>query len=484
MARDRDEWVSDWEEWCQTYSSQSEPTKMIGSFFWSDPTPRQQVLCLLIGMTIFLPLGLRAVSSFGTLLEVASIKSKPPAEVAKPKALPVSLRKIEATDSKLGVLAERTAKSRFLAVNNQARLCLFRLEADGSIASQPSDVLDLRTIQDPGLDDFHQGSQLVLHPNLNVLYECNLDATMRKILIHSYSIDLEGKLTALGKPFVFNVSSQQFRGGGSGVGVCLDPTGSYLYLTQNARGGATGQTPQIPYFRLNSQGLIEEQELQLRLDLPQDEFYSICLAAGPNGSNDIYASILPSQAVRDRRTAYHCTVLPNGSFEIDSQVQLTETESGRVFQAQGSNRFLRKPADFCWRKWQGLHLDDQGRILKAYEWSTPVQSLVEMMPGYALGLQGFKDKTTVQLFTLDPEDDRPTASAIKIDLARIYELRLTLSDAENHQMFYFTESQGRGLEVIRIALREGQLQAFAPQKLEEYGLLNFNGSSIQIVDVY
>lgn len=475
MPRDRDRRLESWEEWVRTYDSQGEAGPTARFPLWSDRAWRQQGLCFLIGMAAFLPLGLRAVSAVGPFVQTAPAKdSLPP---PKPKFVKVCPQVTQATHCETAVLTQRKAKRRFLALNTNKRLALFALEPNGGVASKPSDVLNLNS---------RQGSQLVVHPCLNVLYECSLDETGLKLVIQAFSIDLQGKLIPLGQgPFIFNIDEQQFRGAGGrgslGIAPCLDATGTYLYITQTSRGGATGQTPQIPYFRLNSQGLIEGTQQNLRLDFPQDRFYSICLEPGPAGSDDLYAFIMPSDSSINRRTAYHCKVLPNGLFELDTKVE----SNGGPYTVQGSDRFLRRPGAFGSGPWEGLRLDDEGRIVEAYHWPVPMgTNLVEMMPGYAINLKQFKDTAEAQLYTLDLENDRPTATSSSVSIARIYGMSNALGDPETSQVFYFAESPKNGIELVRIALHKGRLQTFAPQKLDDCGFLTAWGGKVQILSVY
>lgn len=469
--------LADWDEWMQTCSSREE-VQANPFRFGRDRSLRQQCLCFFLGMAIFLPGGLKIVSSVQSCEVFAA---KQPTLRAREVA-PVSAAIERAAPSKIGVLAKRKARRRFLALNTKAQLSLFPIESDGSVAPKPSDVLSLSSIQDPGLDDFFQGSQLIVHPHLNVLYECSLDATRMKLLIHSYSFNEKGKLTRLARgPFVFDVRGQHFRGGADGIVPCFDATGTYLYFTQESWGGATGQGPQIPYLRVDSQGAIDEQMMSVTLDLPADKFYSVSLEAGQAGSNDLYMYVTTPDSYH-MRTAYHCKVLPNGSFAIDSQASSSEG----VFQAQASERFLRESRVSwgCWRSWRGLRLDDQGRILEYYSWPAQEFFLQEVMPGYAIGLKHSVGETEARLFTLGLKDDRPTASSSKVTIARIHDLRKVVSDPQNQQVYLFSQSC-EGTEMVRVALRDGRLRAFGPQKLDndDFGSLSCGFGKVQILSL-
>ena len=469
---DWDSQRDDWDEWFRRVSSREEHVPNNPSRDCDDGSLRQQCLCFLAGMALFLPLGTQVVSSVQARLRVAA--KRPPAKVRA--TVPMAAQKVPTP--RIQGCERSHPKRRFLALNTGSRLSLFSLEPDGSIGSKPTDVLPLDSIQDPELDSFFQGSQLVVHPSLPVLYECSLDATKEKLSVYAYSIDPKGKLTRLGqRPFTFDTQNYKFRGNGSGVVACLDPTGTYLYFTQNSFGGATGQSPEIPYFHIDSQGIIEERPSTVRLDLPQDKYYSICLEPGRTGSNDLYAYTAACDSTYIQRTAYHGKVLANGLFKMDSQVELR----GGVFRTQSSDRFLR---DGTWGAWEGLRLDEQGRILEAYHWPKPGASLYDMMPGYALGLKNSVHETEARVYLVNPENDRPTASSLAVTMPRIYELGKVLGDAVTQQVFLFVESPDRGIEVVRVGLRNGTLRSFSPQKLDDFGFLTSSYGKVQIVSIY
>ena len=471
-----------WDEWIGTFSSQGEQIQANSWGFWKDKSLRQQCLCFFAGIAVFLPVGLKTVTSFESFVGPFAEKRSALKQAGETAPFNVSATIERAKPAKMGVLSKSKAKKRFLAVNTGARLSLFSIEPDGSVASEPADVLSLSSIQDPGLAHFYQGSKLVVHPRLNVLYECSLDANRKKLLIYTYSFNEKGKLTRfVQSPFVFDVQGLNFRGGAQGIDPCLDATGTYLYFTQGSWGGATGQGPQIPYFRVDSRGVIEEPRMQVSLDLRTDQFYSISLEPGRAESNDLYVDVTTSESCHSR-TVYHCEVLPSGSFEIDSQVSAGEG-TFRVHASSGA--FLRENGYEGWfpRSWGGLALDEQGRILHYYSWPTQGFFLKEMMPGYAVGLKPSADKTEFRLFTLEPGDDRPTATSTKVMAPRFPDLRKAVSNPENQQI-YLLSQDCEGLQLLRVALEDGRLRTFGPQKLDD-DVVSLSGSygKVQILSL-
>ena len=441
----------------------------------SDAHRRRQWFVL--GLAVFLPLGFVGVRSAQSKVE-SFFEVDFAERVAAPRDVaptPLS-RKVERRAS-----VEREPKSRYLAVHSQTRLSLYPLSKEGELSAEPADVLELASIQPPAAGSMVQGSQFVAHPRLNVIYECNLEAAAGSMDVHCFGFSEAGKLTRLTKrPVALDLSATSFRGKSNGLSVCIEPGGRYLYLTQTGRGGASGQLAEIPFYRLDSSGLVEGKQRLTRLPFSSEQFYGIRLEAGPAESDDVYGYVTSCAPGNSGSLACHFAVQADGSLKMDSQVQLG---NGSVFRTQSTEGFLR---DTVWGTWSGLRLDDQGRLLDSYVWPSPRSgmALYELGPGQALGLSHSGERAEATMFELDPEDDSPSSTPVEVRMPRFsYVPNLTLTDARDHQVVFFEEDAG-GLTVHKIGLRNGRLRTFAPQRLEGCGPLNCSTGKIQIVSVY
>ena len=105
------------------------------------------------------------------------------------------------------------------------------------------------------------------------------------------------------------------------------------------------------------------------------------------------------------------------------------------------------------------------------------------MPGYAVGLKPSADKTEFRLFTLEPGDDRPTATSTKVMAPRFPDLRKAVSNPENQQI-YLLSQDCEGLQLLRVALEDGRLRTFGPQKLDDdVGSLSGSYGKVQILSL-